>query len=141
MSHRMKQNQFTLGIGVSLVLTALMILIIACFAAFTFASADSEMKRSEADRSYCDHYYAAETAATEIITGLSESTIKLPEDKNGKTVCDSSRGSVVISRNENTYTFVVPIDSKQSLAVVARISTSHTEVLQWTVVSQEISRK
>ena len=127
-------SKSVLSTGAALALAVLVVLLISCFTALTAHSAEEQMTAARQHKLQCTDYYAAETAAVEIIDGLSRNTIKSPEDKNGCINYESCCGSVEISRNESTYTFAIPADDDQMLQVVARIHAPDAEVLQWKLI-------
>ena len=133
----MKSGKSYLGAGVPSILLTLVILLISCFAALTFISANSEMKLCEKSAAYCDDYYHAETVAAEILSAVAENNFdeKFDKiaDKNDSLIYNDVTGDIVINRGGNDVSFIVPINKKQGLNVAAQITNGQIDIVKWSV--------
>ncbi|MBQ9707816.1 MAG: hypothetical protein IJV66_01365 [Firmicutes bacterium] len=129
-----KENGRTyLGTGVASVLIALIVLVIACFAALTYLSADSKMELSEKSKVYCDNYYAAETAASKLLDGIISGSAE-PEDSSGvKSIYNTDSGKVTVTKSGNYVTFKIAINENQSLNVEADVKDDKARITTWAV--------
>lgn len=129
-----KENGRTyLGTGVASVLIALIVLVIACFAALTYLAADSKMELAEKSRSYCDNYYAAETTAVELLDGLVAGSAKPVSTKGDRSTYDTDSGRVVVKQVKDHVTFAVPVGKKQELNVEAVLNKKDVQIQVWAV--------
>ena len=129
------------GSGITSILITLIILVLTCFAALSFVSADTEMKMSIKSKEYCDNYYAAETIATEILAGFSEDNLKIKQDKSQKIHYNVNGGYIVISFHNDKLNFNVPVNKKQLLHVTAEITDSDINITSWTVIQEDTDAK
>jgi len=116
-----------------LTLTFLLALIIALFAAFTYGSVCETRDAVSEKQQYCSNYYEAETIATEILTGFSDS-------KNQKTTVDDNRflyttdkGDILVIKADSSISFSVPVNKKQELKVSAINNGDNIQIIQWMV--------
>lgn len=129
-----KENGRTyLGTGVASVLIALIVLVIACFAALTYLSASSKMELSEKSKSYCDSYYAAETVASELLGQIATGKDKPASEDGDKAVYDTGSGKVTVIHAGDYVTFQVAINKKQALTVEATIKDKNARITTWAV--------
>lgn len=129
------------GSGITSILITLIILVLTCFAALSFVSANTEMKMSTKSKEYCDSYYAAETIATEILTGFSEDNLEIKQDKSQKIHYNVNGGYIVISFHDNELNFDVPVNQKQLLHVTAEVAGSNINIIAWTVIQEDTDAK
>ncbi|MDO4544618.1 MAG: hypothetical protein Q4C25_00530 [Bacillota bacterium] len=131
-----KQGRSYLGTGITSILIALIILMLACFAALTYVSAGSQMKLSEKSEAYCSSYYDAETTACEVISWIFAEKIKIIEDKSEEITYNNDTSSdIVIYNAGDSFTFDVPVNKRQQLSVEVDVSGTSAEILKWQVTS------
>lgn len=119
-----------------LTLTAAAALVLLCFTASAYLSADEELKAAKNFKNRTDRYYAAETVAVEIISkysGLSGNNSSLTPEQSGKVVYDSALGDILIYRADSSLSFAVPVDSQNELDVIANVSSNNLSILKWTL--------
>ena len=135
------RNKIYFGSGITSILITLIILVLTCFAALSFVSAEAKMKMSTKSRQYCDSYYCAETTATEILTELSADNLKITQDKSGKINYNINGGYIVISFQNSELSFDVPVNEKQSLHVTARTAGSDIDIISWSVIQEDANAR
>lgn len=129
-----KENGRTyLGTGVASVLIALIILVIACFAALTYLSAGSKIEQSQKSKAYCDDYYAAETAASQLLDGIARGKAKPAEADGVKSTYETDSGTVTVTQKGSFVSFGVPAGKKQELKVEADVKDKKVRIISWTV--------
>lgn len=127
-----KKQRCYIGSGVTSILIAMIILMLSCFAALTFVSAESEMKMSRKSEQYCNNYYAAESLAVDVLSDLLDG--KINEDKTGKIIYNKNKDYIVITKTNDKFHYEIPVNNKQKLAVTTTINGSHADILSWTVI-------
>ena len=129
-----KENGRTyLGTGVASVLIALIVLVIGCFAALTYISADSKMELSQKSKTYCDQYYAAESAAAELLDSIARGKAKPSDIKGVKAVYGTDSGTITVTQKGSYVSFPVAINKKQELHVEANIENKKVQIITWAV--------
>lgn len=102
-----------------------------CLAAATYISASSELTSEKNIAEQCSTYYAAETAAADILLSLaSDDGISLT-DAAGELVYMYDDSRITISRNSGNFYFDVPAGQKKSLHVTARITGGDIDIIRW----------
>ena len=122
-----------LGSGAAAVLIILIILVIGSFSAFTYISAGSKMDSAQKSKAYCDQYYAAETAASELLDSIARGKAK-PADINGvKAVYETDYGTITVTQKGSYVSFPVAINKKQELKVEADVEDKKIKIITWAV--------
>lgn len=120
-----------LTISVATMLIALLVLLIACFSAFTLNTAQTKMDESKAYKNSSQNYYAAETTATEIISAFSKAKKESQSNLNGITVYKATQGEIEVTKIDSNIYFSVPVNKKESLKIEARVTKKDTEIVKW----------
>ena len=129
-----KENGRTyLGTGVASVLIALIVLVIACFAALTYISADSKMELSQKSKTYCDNYYAAESEAADLLDKIARGKAKPAEINGVKAVYETDAGNIDVTQKGSYVSFRIAINKKQELQVEADVENKKVRILTWAV--------
>ena len=108
-------------------------LLVTLFAAITFISTEETLEKSESNQMYCSAYYTAETVATEILADFTENSKQQVVVSNNRSRYESVLGDILIFNTGNGISFTVPINKKESLAVMAKLTDGQIELIQWTV--------
>lgn len=108
-------------------------LLVMLFAAITFISTEETLEKSESNQMYCSAYYTAETVATEILADFTENSKQQVVVSNNRSRYESVLGDILIFNTGNGISFTVPINKKESLAVMAKLTDGQIELIQWTV--------
>lgn len=108
-------------------------LLVTLFAAITFISTEETLEKSESNQMYCNAYYTAETVATEILADFTENSKQQVVVSNNRSRYESVLGDILIFNTGNGISFTVPINKKESLAVMAKLTDGQIELIQWTV--------
>lgn len=129
-----KENGRTyLGTGVASVLIALIVLVIACFAALTYISADSKMELSQKSKTYCDNYYAAESEAADLLDKIARGKAKPAEINGVKAVYETDAGNIDVTQKGSYVSFRIAVNKKQELQVEADVENKKVRILTWAV--------
>ena len=122
-----------------LTLTAAVVLVLLCFTASAYLSADEELKAAEKYMTETDSYYAAETTAAEIISkysGQSGNNSSLTPGQSGKVSYSSPQGEILVYRADSSLSFAVPVDAQKELDVIVTVSDSDLNLLKWSLESR-----
>lgn len=128
-----EENNSFISILFPSALMVLLSLLITLFAAITFISTEDTLEKSENNQTYCSAYYAAETVATEILADFTENSKQQVIVSNNRSRYESALGDILIFNTGNGISFTVPINQKESLAVMAKLTDGQIELIQWTV--------
>ncbi len=102
-----------------------------CFAAAVFESSKAGLSEAGQTAEECTVYYAAETAAVDILSTLSDDDGNSLTDKNGELKYDYAGNEITISRNGGNFSFDVPVQQKETLHVLAQITGGDIKIIQW----------
>ncbi len=127
------ENNSFISILFPAALMVLVSLLITLFAAITFISTEETLEKSESNRTYCSAYYTAETVATEILADFTENSKQQVVVSKNRSRYESILGDILIFNTGNGISFTVPINKKESLAVMAKLTDGQIELIQWTV--------
>lgn len=128
-----EENNSFISILFPSALMVLLSLLITLFAAITFISTEDTLEKSENNQTYCSAYYASETVATEILADFTENSKQQVIVSNNRSRYESALGDILIFNTGNGISFTVPINQKESLAVMAKLTDGQIELIQWTV--------
>lgn len=128
-----EENNSFLSILFPSALMVLVALLITLFAAITFISTEETLEKSESNKAYCSAYYTAETVATEILADFTENSKQQVIVSNNRSRYESALGDILIFNTGNGISFTVPINQKESLAVMAKLTDGQIELIQWTI--------
>lgn len=120
-----------LTVSAAAVLIALIVLLIACFSAFTLNAAQTKMDESKAYKNSSQNYYATETTAAEIIADFSKAKKEGMSNLNGITVYKASQGEIEVTKIDGSIYFSVPVNKTESLKVEAKVTKKDTEIIKW----------
>lgn len=121
----------SLALVAAIILVVFVMFIMACFAAVSFESAESKLNSSKANSQHCSNYYEAESTAVDILTILSDDDGTSLTDKNGELKYITDNDEITISRNGGNFSFDVPIEKKETLHVIAKITGGDIDIIQW----------
>ena len=114
-------------------LAFLLALMVSLFAAFTYASVSDTRDTVTAKAQYCRNYYEAETIATEILTGFSDSENQKTTSGSNRTIYTTDKGDILVIKADSGISFSVPVSGKEELKVTAINNGSSIEIIQWMV--------
>lgn len=121
---------------ITLILIALAFLLaltVSLFAAFTYGSVSDTRDTVTAKAQYCKDYYEAETIATEILTGFSDSENQKTTSGSNRTTYTTKKGDILVIKADSGISFSVPVNDKKELKVTAINNGSSIDIIQWTV--------
>lgn len=127
------RNSSFISIFFPAALMVLIALLITLFAAITYVTTSETLEKSEGNRSYCTNYYSAETVATEILADFTENSKQQIIISNNRSRYESELGNILVFNTGNGISFTVPINKKESLAVMAKLTDGQIELIQWTI--------
>jgi hypothetical protein len=121
---------------ITLILIALAFLLaltVSLFAAFTYGAVSDTRDDVTAKVQYCKNYYEAETIATEILTGFSDSENQKTTSDGNRTTYTTEKGDILVIKADSGISFSVPISDKEELKVTAINNGSSIDIIQWMV--------
>ncbi len=122
-----------LPICAAVLVLSLALLLLTCFAAVTYGSADKKLDAGREALDATSQYYAAETAATDIISDFFSDKNESSVTQNGITDVETELGSVEVTKIDSKIYFSVPIDKNRALSVGAEVTRNSITVTEWFV--------
>lgn len=110
---------------------SLLVLLLACFSAATYYSAEQKLEQAQTAESRSQEYYAAESTASEIISAFYQERRETSANLNGRSVYTSDQGDIEVTKIDNVIYFSVPAGSGQLLNVEAKASKKQVVIQKW----------
>lgn len=114
-------------------LMVLVALLLMLFGAITYASTDETLKTTERNRTYCTDYYTAEAVATEILVDFAENSKQMIIISDDRSIYQSVVGEIMVYQTGSGVSFTVPINKREDLVVMAKLTEGRIELVRWTI--------
>lgn len=118
------------------VMVSLIVLMLTCFAAVTYHSAEQKLQQARAAQERSSEYYAAESTASQIIASFYKERRQTSANINGRITYTAQQGDIEVTKIDNTIYFSIPIGNDQSLNVEARVSGNGTQIKKWQLTEE-----
>lgn len=134
----LKENSFIqnhthslLPLCTMLLLLALVILVLLCFAAVTYDAANEKFATGQKALSETSGYYAAETTAVEIISDFFNDKNSGINTQNGIMDQKSRQGMIEVMKIDSDIYFSIPVEKNKALSVGAEVTKDSIIITKW----------
>ena len=110
---------------------SVLVLLLTCFSALTYHSAEQKLNQAHAAQKQSMEYYAAESTASEIISSFYQERKETSANLNGRTIYSSNQGDIEVTKIDNMIYFSVPAGSGKVLNAEAKASKKQVEIQKW----------